>query len=58
MSLLAETVSIALLDALPEESLPELKRVLASNEDGALEAFLRTHIPDLETALRARLARI
>ncbi|MGB4076150.1 MAG: hypothetical protein WBK28_00400 [Minisyncoccia bacterium] len=53
-NILIDLGSIAILEALPEESLPGLEAALDSKNAETIEAYLRAHIPDLEEVIRKK----
>ncbi len=52
------TVAIAILEALPEKTLPELKDHLEHDSAEGLELFLRTHVPHFEHVVQKSLVQL
>jgi hypothetical protein len=51
-----ETVSLALIDELPESDMVPLEAVLKSGDAEALEKFLRARIPDMDRIIVEAIA--
>jgi|CXWL01.1.fsa_nt_gi hypothetical protein len=50
-----KTVAIAILEALPEDTLVELKLHLEHDSPDALQSFLRTHVPHFDHVVEKSL---
>ena len=50
-----KSVLVTLIEALPEEHVPQFERLLESGTSSEVEAFLRLHIPNLDEVLEHSL---
>lgn len=53
-----ETLSIAIMQSVPDNKLDELKELIAAGDFPALATFLKAHVPTLDDKVHESLARM